>query len=761
MKFLVSSFFLAAVALANEGDVLWTYDAWSPVRTCPAVAEDGTIYLGTNGGYLEAVTSSGQPKWFYYTFFYKGIESSPAIDSAGNIYFGDFGGYVYSLDALGNQLWFYKTGAAIHGSPAIAANGTIYVGSNGLYAFTPTGELKWRYECGHVYSSPAVGPDGVIYFADGNGYLYAINPGGSFLWKYEIGEAYAQNSPAIAADGSIYICNHDSKLYALNHDGSLKWTYQLGEPDEDNWCFCNSSPSIAGDGTIYLGTFEVDYPEELPYGHLYAINTDGSLKWRFFTPTAITSTAAVGSDEVIYFPSGVSWGFVDPDSCFLYALNQDGSLRWKHHMPEASHSSPTIDSSGAVYVGSEDEYLYALESSSEGLASSYWPKFQHDVRNTGRVDDEYLCASFYAEPRDGCSPLAVQFHDESTGPINSWHWVFGDGFESNNQNPVHTYDTCGIYTVTLSVSNDLGQDSHTESDYITARGFPEAEFCADPLEGPSVLEVQFTDETTGLPESWDWDFGDGHASNGQNPSHIYSSDKPRTYDVTLIVENCCGVDTIIKEKYVEILAPELNTHPDSLIAELPPEGRDTVTLSISNQGNYPMEYKIYKVEDVNWLTFDYFKGQGEVEPGEDVLIDFYFDAAGYQDGSEITLLEINTNDYDKTPYDMVCVMTIDPSAVSEDCGAPRYFYLGDLQTIVPDYVNVSYGVPRPSRVAISIYGIDGRLVRTLTQGTVPAGNHQVLWDMKDNKGRRLARGVYFCRMVSGDFSASRKITVIE
>jgi hypothetical protein len=63
-----------------------------------------------------------------------------------------------------------------------------------------------------------------------------------------------------------------------------------------------------------------------------------------------------------------------------------------------------------------------------------------------------LFADFSSNITSGCSPLSVQFNDSSQN-ATAWNWNFGDGFNSTNQNPVHTYSSAGTYTVNLIVSN--------------------------------------------------------------------------------------------------------------------------------------------------------------------------------------------------------------------------------------------------------------------------------------------------------------------
>jgi len=74
---------------------------------------------------------------------------------------------------------------------------------------------------------------------------------------------------------------------------------------------------------------------------------------------------------------------------------------------------------------------------------------------------------------------------------------------------------------------------------------------------------------------------------------------------------------------------------------------------------------------------------------------------------------------------------------------------------------VSYAVPTPGRVELAIYDCSGMLVRTLHTGPEKAGNHQAVWTGSDEHGRQVAGGVYFCRLQSGNFTATKKMSKIE
>lgn len=164
-----------------------------------------------------------------------------------------------------------------------------------------------------------------------------------------------------------------------------------------------------------------------------------------------------------------------------------------------------------------------------------------------------ITADFSASPLTGYAPLAVQFTDESTSTsgITSWSWDFGDGGTSASQDPDHTYSNAGSFTVTLTVTGPDGSDTQAKAAYIVvSSSSPVANFTADVTSGDASLTVQFTDTSTGLYDTWSWDFnGDGPVdSEDQNPSYIYT--QAGTYDVTLVVDGPDGDSWITKTGYI-------------------------------------------------------------------------------------------------------------------------------------------------------------------------------------------------------------------
>src|ERR671910_471139 len=128
-----------------------------------------------------------------------------------------------------------------------------------------------------------------------------------------------------------------------------------------------------------------------------------------------------------------------------------------------------------------------------------------------------------------CTDLACTFTNlssDSDGTVTSSAWDFGDDGTSNNGNPSHAYEAADDFQVTLTVTDDDGDEgSVTKSVTVTepAPGAPVADFTVTCFS----LDCTFTDDSEdsngGTIVSWAWDFGDDETSTEQNPpTHSYA-----------------------------------------------------------------------------------------------------------------------------------------------------------------------------------------------------------------------------------------------
>ncbi|TVR58244.1 MAG: hypothetical protein EA426_10485 [Spirochaetaceae bacterium] len=358
---------LALPEPGTPGAHVWSFTVGSSffgsVWSSPALAPDGTVYIGSDDDRLYAINPDGTQLWSRETG--GRVYSSPAVGADGTVYVGSYDGFLYAIDpADGTVDWQYQTGGWIRSSPAIGADGVIYVGSDDgfLHAIDPvTEDAAWTFNAGgRVHSSPAIGADGTIYVGSYGGRLYAVNANGTERWFVQTGD-WVHGSPAIAADGTVYVGSYDGFVYAINgQTGAVLWSYDAG-----SWV--PSSPAIGPDGTVYIG---------VRGNALHAIDpaTETAL-WTFPTgPGGVYSSPAVGADGTVYF------GSYDGN---IYAVDSDGDPVWNFPTGLGGvFSSPVIGPDGVLYVGGRDGNVYAITSGSSGPASSAWPMFGRDAART-------------------------------------------------------------------------------------------------------------------------------------------------------------------------------------------------------------------------------------------------------------------------------------------------------------------------------------------------------------------------------------------
>ena len=226
------------------------------------------------------------------------------------------------------------------------------------------------------------------------------------------------------------------------------------------------------------------------------------------------------------------------------------------------------------------------------------------LKFTPRAPVQGPTADFSGDPTSGYSPLTVLFTNLSTAgdtTISGYSWDFGDGGMSSEVSPTHTYENSGVYTVSLTVTDDNGIVSNqTADDYINVMEpvVITADFSGTPTVGMPPLFVEFSDmsvPSTGFElTSWAWDFGDGATSTDQNPSHTFEA--LGEYTVSLTVTDDSGSSTETKEDYINVVDIEPGD-PDfalTLRADGPAFGYDlTFGFSPDATDGYDEMYDLY------------------------------------------------------------------------------------------------------------------------------------------------------------------------
>lgn len=178
------------------------------------------------------------------------------------------------------------------------------------------------------------------------------------------------NSPWPAAHGNMQ-CNGRSKFQGPR-EGKVCWTFS-----EERFVNESSGVVIGSDGTIY---FTAGTMENNRLCFLYALNPDGSLKWKLELEGKFASTPLVGAGDIIYVPTYYG---------SLYAVNFNGTIKWKYGTAVFNWTfSPAIGLEGTIYFADKDGKIYAINSDDGTLK---WLNTEK-AKTSGTVTEYYSIA---------------------------------------------------------------------------------------------------------------------------------------------------------------------------------------------------------------------------------------------------------------------------------------------------------------------------------------------------------------------------------
>ena len=187
-------------------------------------------------------------------------------------------------------------------------------------------------------------------------------------------------------------------------------------------------------------------------------------------------------------------------------------------------------------------------------------------------------------------------------------------------------------------------------------------------------------------------------------------------------------------------------------------------MTITNTGGYELHYSIVIQEpfrEVTWLEID--QNNGILEPGENDIITLTFEAGLLEEGTYLAELVINHTD----PFndDIVVPVTMNISSVNAGYGTTPV--LTQLKGNYPNPFNptttISFSTTGNSEAntEIIIYNLKGQKIKTLVNKRLPAGNHSVIWNSKDENSKSVTSGIYFYKMKTYNYTSIKKMILLK
>ncbi len=476
---------------------------------------------------------------------------------------------------------------------AVAALGGTTVGASSALADTGTEDFSYAPLGG---SPTQTKPESKLWFNDGAWWATMFSPAaGAHRIHRLAGTAWADTGTTLdernstnadvlwhGASNKLYVASHgftenstvaspgeEGRLYRYSYDPATdRYAPDAGFPVAINGAK-SESLVIDMDST---GRLWATWPQD---GRVYVNHTDGNdASWG--TPFVVPGSTAVDGDDLSSLVAfggnriGVVWSN-QLDGRFWFAAHADGSgdAEWSTGPIAGSpladdHVSLRADASGRVFAAvktGENTGPQPLNVLLRRNVNGTWNR-----ATFGTVSDSHTRpivvlqepgnqARMYATCPQPPATSGQSGGDicEKTTSLTSLSFPGGRGTTVISQTGIADMNDVTSTKQSVSGATGLVVMANNSNDFVNTywhavrslgAAAPAAivgDLAAAPTTGAAPLTVQFADRSTGGPQSWSWDFGDGATSSARNPVHTYTS--PGTYTVRLTVATTTGRST--------------------------------------------------------------------------------------------------------------------------------------------------------------------------------------------------------------------------
>jgi outer membrane protein assembly factor BamB len=784
-------------------------DTWvpgmQPFFSTPAV-HGSQVYVGRDDGFFYRFDDyAGQLTYNCSYNTSADISSSPAINSDGTrIVVGNDSGYIYCFDDSLGLVWRVYSGAPISSSPAISGT-TVYYGSDDqiLHAvrLSDGSNVGPQFEASDfITSSPIVDAAGNVYFCVDNGTVYCVNNGAE-VWHLILpfGED-ASATCCLAPDTTLIINTDDGSVYALDlGTGAVRYRFEWPEPPmgshRHKTADLNSSVTIGPrNGLFYAGSpnggffaVKVDKPSFLngslpnapwPKFHHDIANSGWSgwsgigepeISWQFQTPDGdgFYSSPAIGVSPA----NGDTAVYCGCDNALIYAFNArtGGSLGSFASLNEdAFSSSPVISSdSHRVYVADDGGWLYCLNAAGLGKLSNYPP---NDTWVPGMQP-------FFSTP-------AVYGNNIYIGRDDGYFYRFDDN--AGQLTYVTSYNTMADISSSPAINSDgtrivVGNDSGYVYCFNDTLGLVWSVFSGAPVKSSPAISgntVYYGGDDSILHAR---SLADGSPVDSQFRvgSRIRSSPVVDAAGrVYFCVENgtvyCIYNGTEVWDRsllYSEHISATCCLAPDTTLIINTDEG-SVYGLYVGAYRPGSLLYRISWPEPPNGSHRNKtvrLSSSATIGPGNGLFF------AGSPNGGFFAVKvakpsflngSLPNAPWPKFHHDIANSGWSDWSgtAIAEKAvpgGQPRIHPQLECPSLFRSEVTIKYYLAKPGRAGLKVYSADGALVRNLSAEVRSAGVHQFAWDGRDDRGKSVRPGIYYCRATADRSSMTRKLVKVN
>jgi PKD repeat protein len=369
------------------------------------------------------------------------------------------GGYIitgskYIFDELDSDLWLIKTDENGNIEWEHTYGGTDYDSGRSVIQTLDENYLVAGSTTDNFYTD---GPLGWVLKTDAQGNEIWNNIFGTYFTSevFESIEETLDGGYILAGSKPYYTYSpHEAWLVKIDEEGNQEWEEYFGDEGYDSF---KSVIQTTDGGYIMSGSLDT-----APFGEghykAWLVKTDsyGNFEWEQTYGDSDEYNAGRSAMQTLdegYFLAGWIENLGSQRDVFLTKTDCDGNIQ------------AVVD-----FGGNNNDAAYAAITSNDGsyIVTGYTTSYGAGSSDLWLLKIGSIYADFTANPTSGPAPLEVQFEDQSYGDISNWQWDFdNDGIiDSNEQNPTYTYSEDGLYTVSLTVSDETNTDTEIKVDYI-------------------------------------------------------------------------------------------------------------------------------------------------------------------------------------------------------------------------------------------------------------------------------------------------------
>lgn len=327
----------------RAAELLWRAELGAPVEAqVVASPDEKVLYVAALDGRLSALdAATGAVRWI--VDLGDRAYATPLVADDGSIFAGSDAKKLFRVAPDGTVRWRLELGGEVDTAPAPLPDGSIVVAAGReLHCVRPRGDVAWRFAAkGKIFSSPAVSHDGTVLFGSQDDRLYAVGSDGHLRFSFDLG-ADVDASPAIGDDGAVYVGTDGGELVRID-DGKITWRVPLGG-------YVRGALSIARNGDVLAGVYGPS-PRQVrvsPDGReVGALSVQGTGARDF----GVHGGAAEDASGALYF------GAQDD---FVYAVGPAGELLFRFQAGADVDAPITLLSDGSAVFADDGGTVYHL-----------------------------------------------------------------------------------------------------------------------------------------------------------------------------------------------------------------------------------------------------------------------------------------------------------------------------------------------------------------------------------------------------------------